>query len=451
MKNQFGTALRAQMEKLGLKESQLAEALGYLHATYISKWVSGSKLPSSRNAQQIIQKVSDFFTEQSEKQEDSFFDELKRAYDKDSSYLNFQAYSSGQLAMINDSKQLCQMVKDVLLRTGGSDRREISIMAAFDLFGLFGSEFRYLIRELHDTGVRKVELRLALDPELLSQEEWGRFYTGNILHTIDSLEYVEMSVVALEPGAPQILVIDGLFCAQILWKKDSHFMAVYSLETDMTERFAQIVTQVLENGEKLLDPAKPESLKRTNAQIETYSDQRQWLFFNEPPSILFPDEIMDSLIKRAESKDYMDHLIKMKNIFSKWTCRSQIDLVLYASRLGQYLSDGRISVGNVEQKLTKDQVDSHLRHLAKIMEANPQLRVWLIRDTVQLGEEFRWCPSIFIDTHLLYLETAKNASIDNFHISMDPRMREAFKRFFENMLKQSFCSRITGEELLRYL
>lgn len=186
------------------------------------------------------------------------------------------------------------------------------------------------------------------------------------------------------------------------------------METDMTERFAQIVTQVLENGEKLLDPAKPESLKRTNAQIETYSDQRQWLFFNEPPSILFPDEIMDSLIKRAESKDYMDHLIKMKNIFSKWTCRSQIDLVLYASRLGQYLSDGRISVGNVEQKLTKDQVDSHLRHLAKIMEANPQLRVWLIRDTVQLGEEFRWCPSIFIDTHLLYLETAKNASIDNF-------------------------------------
>ena len=122
MKNQFGTALRAQMEKLGLKESQLAEALGY-DATYISKWVSGSKLPSSRNAQQIIQKVSDFFTEQSEKQEDSFFDELKRAYDKDSSYLNFQAYSSGQLAMINDSKQLCQMVKDVLLRTGGSDRR----------------------------------------------------------------------------------------------------------------------------------------------------------------------------------------------------------------------------------------------------------------------------------------------------------------------------------------
>ena len=59
MKNQFGAALRAQMEKLGLKESQLAEALGY-DATYISKWVSGSKLPSSRNAQQIIQKVSDF-------------------------------------------------------------------------------------------------------------------------------------------------------------------------------------------------------------------------------------------------------------------------------------------------------------------------------------------------------------------------------------------------------
>ena len=44
MDNTFGEILREQVEAAGIKESELANVLGY-DPTYISKWMNGSKLP----------------------------------------------------------------------------------------------------------------------------------------------------------------------------------------------------------------------------------------------------------------------------------------------------------------------------------------------------------------------------------------------------------------------
>ncbi len=59
MNNLFGKSLRSQMEKAGIKESELADALSY-DTTYISKWINGSKLPSVRNAERILGQMADF-------------------------------------------------------------------------------------------------------------------------------------------------------------------------------------------------------------------------------------------------------------------------------------------------------------------------------------------------------------------------------------------------------
>ena len=50
-----------------------------------------------------------------------------------------------------------------------------------------------------------------------------------------------------------------------------------------------------------------------------------------------------------------------------------------------------------------------------------------------------------------YIENSQKGSNDNFHISMDPRMSSAFQQFFERMLGQPYCTRLTAEDLLRYL
>ena len=456
MNNLFGKSLRSQMEKAGIKESELADALSY-DTTYISKWINGSKLPSVRNAERILGQMADFFadhpgkgdTADRERRWQSSFKELKKAYDSDSSYLTFQSHSNNQMSFLDSPKMLIDLTRDAFMQALENSDGSISVMATFDLFRLYSGEFKRLMQELHEAGVKRVELKLALFPEDLAEDY--HFYAANILNIIGYLDYIEMSIVCQKPEQPHILVIDKLLCVQVLWNMQGELAAVFSMEEKIIERFSERCRQILETSEKLLDPAEPESLKRTNVQLDSYSDKRQWLFFNEPPAMLFPEDIMDQFIEEAEDEAYASYLIKLKNIFMKRTCKSEIDLVLYSSMINKYLSDGNVSVGNVSHQLSEEQTRSHLAYLSEVMKTNPDFAIYLIRDTVVLSEELRNCPSIFIDSYSLYIENSQKGSNDNFHISMDPRMRSAFQQFFERMQGQPDCTRLTAEDLLRYL
>ena len=317
MNNLFGKSLRSQMEKAGIKESELADALSY-DTTYISKWINGSKLPSVRNAERILGQMADFFadhpgkgdTADRERRWQSSFKELKKAYDSDSSYLTFQSHSNNQMSFLDSPKMLIDLTRDAFMQALENSDGSISVMATFDLFRLYSGEFKRLMQELHEAGVKRVELKLALFPEDLAEDY--HFYAANILNIIGYLDYIEMSIVCQKPEQPHILVIDKLLCVQVLWNMQGELAAVFSMEEKIIERFSERCRQILETSEKLLDPAEPESLKRTNVQLDSYSDKRQWLFFNEPPAMLFPEDIMDQFIEEAEDEAYASYLIKLK-------------------------------------------------------------------------------------------------------------------------------------------
>lgn len=455
MKNQFGKSLRSQMEKAGIKESELADALSY-DATYISKWINGSKLPSERNAERIIGQMADCFAAHTNvpeaeraAQRQQGLAELKMAYASDRSYLIFQNYNNNDMSFVDSRQTLVRLTRAAFMQALDLYDGRIGIMATFDLFRLYGKEFRGLMKELHDAGMKKVELSLALEPEGLTTEY--NYYAAVIIDTIGSFDYIEMSIVCRRPEQPSILVINDLLCLQVLWSVGGELSAVFSMEHKIISRFASVCQQVMEVGDKLLDPAEPESLRRTNVQLDSYSDRRQWQFFNEPPAMLFPGEIMDILIEHAEDESYARYLVKLKNVFAKRTCKARIDLVLYSSMLNEYLANGNISVGNVSHHLTPEQTRLHLTHLSQVMSEYPDVRLYVIRDTVVLSEEPRRAPSIFLDTYSLNIENSKKKPNDNYHISLAPRMRGAFEQFFEKMLRMPFCNRLTAEDVLRYL
>ena len=463
----FGKTLRALMETGEIKESELADALSY-DATYISKWVNGSKLPSARNVEKIIGQIADFFVERGgdentaravkqngkpEIERQRIIDALQAAYDKDSSYQVFQNYNNSQMSFIDSQQMLVQLTRDALMlalkrRTPGKGA-DVTITATFDLFRLYGKAFNSLIKELHEASAEKVEMNFAVNPEDLKAEEY--FYATGILNSIGSLDYVEMTIVRRMEDQPRILVIDDFLCLQILWDDNGQFAAVFSMDEKIIVRFVHMCKASLGASEKLLVPANPDKLKQTNVQIDSYSDTRQWLFFNESPALLFPEDIMDAMIEDAEDENYANYLLKLKATFAKRTCNARIDLVLYSSVLNQYIFDGKVSVGNVSHTLTEAQTHNHIRYLSEIMKRNPNFNLYLIRDTVVFREELRKSPSIFIDTLGLYIENSKKQPNNNFHISMDPCVRNTLQTFFETMLTQSYCKKLTAEDLLLYI
>ncbi|MEY8284861.1 helix-turn-helix transcriptional regulator [Lachnospiraceae bacterium 50-23] len=452
MNNTFGKILRAQVENAGIKESELANALGY-DPTYISKWMKGSKLPSARNVERIIGQIADFLSEGSAgdtaRERLRVYAELKSAYDCAGGSKVFESHQNGQMSFLNSHKELMQLTQEACFQAFNLCEGRISVMATFDLFQLYGKGFRRLMEELHDMGANRVELKLALAPEALTENYY--FYTTMILNIIGRLDFVEMSIVCQRPEQPRILVINQLFCLQVLWLLDGDIAAAFSMQEGVIKKFTDICGQIMDSSEKLLDSADPESLKRTNVQLDSYSDRRQWLFFNESPAMLFPADIMEMFIENADNAGYARYLEKLKNVFEKRTCQSRIDLVIYSSMLNKYLTDGMVSVGNCFQQLSQEQVYSHLRYLSEVMRSNPRFKLYVIRDTIVLSEELREAPSIFLDTYSVNIENSKNRANANYHISTYPGMRDVFQRFFEDLLAQSYCLELTAEDLLRYL
>ena len=169
------------------------------------------------------------------------------------------------------------------------------------------------MQELHEAGVKRVELKLALFPEDLAEDY--HFYAANILNIIGYLDYIEMSIVCQKPEQPHILVIDKLLCVQVLWNMQGELAAVFPWKKRLSSGSQRGAGRFSRRQRNFLDPAEPESLKRTNVQLDSYSDKRQWLFFNEPPAMLFPEDIMDQFIEEAEDEAYASYLIKLKKYF----------------------------------------------------------------------------------------------------------------------------------------
>ena len=445
------------MDGAEVKERALAEALSY-DTTYISKWLNGSKLPSPRNAESVIRQMAGFLARQKGGgDEQELFLVLKTAYDRDSSYISFQSYNNHKTSFLRGRQEVIELLNDALIQMPHADGRDIVITASFDLLRLYREDITVLIKTLRSAGTQRIRLTAVLSPEALDSDQ--RFYTDSLLDIIGGLDYIEMSILAGSAGLPEILIINDVFCMQLLWNTGGETAAVFSSDREVVAEFARVQGRCLSGLESLLAPARPEELRRTNVQLDSYADKRQWLFFNEPPALLFPDEIMDQLIggavdgevDYARTEEYAAYLRKLKSTFAGRTSRSRIDLVLYASVINRYLADGSVSVGNVEHRLTPEQAQAHLQHLSRLMRENPDFDIWLIRDTTMLSDAVRRAPSLFIDTISVYIENARSDAHGNFHISMDPRMREAFQVSFERMLRQPYCTKLTPEDLLRFM
>lgn len=456
MNNLFGKKLRSLMDEANIKESQLAEALSY-DATYISKWINGNKLPSTRNVERIIGQMVDFFiayaegitTENRDKRWKEMYSGLNDAYISDSKYLSFQGYNNSQMSYIDHPQTFVQLTREALAQAMEINKGYVSIKATFDIFQLYGKEFKKIIQELNEGGAKKIELKLAILPDELEKDYLT--CTTNILGIIGNSDYIEMTIVNQKMEQPHLVVINDLICMQILWNIEGEFSAIFSMEAKLIQVFSNMIEQINETSEKLLDPAEPESLKRTNVQLDSYAAPQQWHFFNEPPAMLFPEALMESLIAKTEDEEYANYLIKLNNVFAKHTSKLKVDLVIYSSMLNQYLSEGKISIGNVCHQLNEEQTRSHIRHLSNLIKENPDFHLYLIRDTVALSDEMSNSPSIFLDTYSVNIENSKKNPNDNYHISLDVRMRDAFQKFFEKIISQSFCTKLTAEDLLRYL
>lgn len=452
MSNIFGKTLQSQLEKFHIKQSQLADALSY-DVTYISKWINGRKLPAYKNVRFIISEIAQFIVSNSEEDNLSSIEEIENlllaAYDEDLKKVENKNKIEQHMEFVNGRKALLELTKVTLREALMSSEKNVNITATFDLFKHFGAEFSRMIRVLSEESLKEIRLKIAINKSDIEKSYQG--YVSGILDIIGNIPAADISMVEREIEKPKILIINDLLCVQILWDMDGDLTSIFSTDKETIDRFRNVCDSIIDDSEKLFNSVDPLRLRKTNVQLDSYSDNRQWLFFNDAPALLLPDSIFEYIVDVSEDIEYIRYLEKLKKVFNTTTKKSHIKLLIYSSAINRYIAEGHIKIGNIEYKLKENHMKDHLKHLSNIMLENSNFSVYMIKDTVMLSHELRHSPSIFIDNHSVYIEDSKNDKNDNFHLSMETVIRDSFTDYFENVLRQPFCTKLTAEDLLRYI
>ena len=276
MNNLFGKTLRSLMDGAEVKERALAEALSY-DTTYISKWLNGSKLPSPRNAESVIRQMAGFLARQKggeDEQEQELFLVLKTAYDRDSSYISFQSYNNHKTSFLRGRQEVIELLNDALIQMPHADGRDIVITASFDLLRLYREDITVLIKTLRSAGTQRIRLTAVLSPEALDSDQ--RFYTDSLLDIIGGLDYIEMSILAGSAGLPEILIINDVFCMQLLWNTGGETAAVFSSDREVVAEFARVQGRCL-SGRRLCSSTPSPCTSRTPGRTPTATSTSPWI------------------------------------------------------------------------------------------------------------------------------------------------------------------------------
>lgn len=454
MKSSFGKTLRNLMVENTIKESELAAVLSY-DPTYISKWISGTKLPSTKNADHIIAQIASFLYQQIQvKNPDNMITEkdiisaLSKSYLQDRSEESFLASNNPMLSFSEDMDHIDQMIREAIQQALRKDNGELSLLASYNLLKADNQRIFALLEEFSMEDVSGIVISQVINAQDLQSENSS--FAKSILHMVGRYKNIELEIYENTLDIPDILIINSVMCMQILWRIDGKIGVAFSLDSSTIESFKRTCARINIMSRCVLTTTESTSLLKTNTQLASYSSKRQRLFFNEPPALLFPDIIFEKLISSATDESYRDYLMKLQNVFKRRTSKAEVDLVLYSSMLTQYLTDGNIKLGGIAHHLSREDVITHLKHLNELVDSN-HLRIHLIREIGIADDELRKSPSLFLDEHGVHIENSGVDRDNKFLVSMTPAVRNVFKKYFDWMLEQPYCIELEKDDLLMFM
>lgn len=101
----FGEKLRIILELHDIKVYNLASYLGY-DASYISKWMTGSKMPSSKHIRKINRDIGEFCAKEGTSAQKK---ETLAMLKSDIDYTNFDAYATAISKYLSDSDEISEI------------------------------------------------------------------------------------------------------------------------------------------------------------------------------------------------------------------------------------------------------------------------------------------------------------------------------------------------------
>ncbi len=447
----------------GQKNYTLAKYLGY-DVSYISKWISGSMLPSAKHIRKLSENMSQYIVEhlnewtwkeiieyfglkpdQTEESLANFLtDKINEEYvysyeisHKKNNSKNIKGLNG--VISINPRKRKKTLQGDVEKLIKSSDEKTNIVLMANTLSldmesktNLAGIGIKNYMSDVSD----KVNLKM-----LVSFEENVEDIIMNTLIFINLVSsYANKKYEMYSCQAPQnslvVSIQNKLFYNAMYIDNGICLYSNHSTDENVVEDSYEALIDIVNTK------SKPTFLQKTSKSMildKNYihyiiGNKLRWLigYMNE---LFMPSDLFMELGKEVfgDDEDIVEELSKIDAILQNATYNADLKVLMYEKGLRAYISTGELRFFNKQITLDFDQRRRHIEYMEKLFTENENIEIKLINGDLIEAFKNNENPSLFLSKTVSYVRVNVKNDEGKYLICKDKRLDSIFSKFYEEV------------------
>lgn len=458
---QYRQAFKTLIDLTNTKLSTVAFSLGY-DISYISKWNSGRKLPSSKNIYTINRKLSSLFAKViiEEDKVDDFFTAFKinntdvlkndsrkglevliykllnEAYMDSNQDLPMETISNTNFIFKNSSidKDLREALEKII-----GKKKKVDIWATFDI----NSHFAQVLMQIGKNLNKDVEFNLHL---LCMKKNLDKL---DILKKITDNSGINIELYE-DPGIGYDIILIRETAYLILRQEEDFSLLTHGEELDTLFEISSYIMELFKGLNKVIALSQSEELAKSNYRKYFYSDNEFLFLSNYGFEFLLPNPIIDRIINEIDKdKDFKKKEVQgIKLLWEELFADAEINFLATRTGLLKYFDTGEIFYCSLRAKLSTEEIQAHLNNIISVMKKNKNINFYIIKDNRPLQAMGLDKFNFFINENNMFFKKINgDGDLTSTSIVTDVKIHNKIHRSLEEIMDSDFSQKYQVDDL----
>lgn len=396
---EFSALLQKLIRISNVKPQVLADRMGY-DVSYISKWQSGAKLPSSRNAEELFGKMAHFFavnTEAAQQKEikevlgleydgaglekvleKCLLQSLLKQKEQKEEHRKVQERISYD-SLWQDQETVAGAVGGMIYELCSRAERDVDIIVTcpFQEYVTKENDFFKKLEALEKRGIT-VRIHQFIDMEKFkNQTDAYCRCIAMYLNAIHSVRYDFYELPHEHADIPVLVIKNGLLVTEIQepFTREKYTTVIRSLP--LVNAYYEAAYACLISRKPLVEEYSVHKMYQEK-YIFDYMMQNEYRYLLRSMHIIhLPDDMLWELCRKYTG-DQESALLQYN--MNRNSFQAPVTAVVYKSTLMDYIFDGKINIFGKEAEVEREWRVRHITHLIEELEKNSSIRIFLLEN-----------------------------------------------------------------------
>lgn len=382
----YGTTLKALIKLTNTKYADIASYIGY-DISYISKWCSNNKLPSSRYVEHINTKLSEYFTAiiHEQKKENEFYQWLHTTESTDILFLINQQLSAAyrfslqlghkdletkaSVRLITGYEPVRQFLRTMLPQKLNSCNKNQELIIYGEFCTLFDADFwSYL--DILNISSPHFSIHVGLDKKKLKTP----FYIEALYKILN--QYINFDFFFYDNDDVKdtnLIIAKNTFVLQYA-KPSSRGLALCTYIEDsmyIQDIYEKFILNK-NNASLFMYPCLSPWQTDPDYRTSFYASHRFFFFLTNGVEYLLPHHVFDIMLRHA-NKDSIFSIERLRITWEEILNKSEMTILIPETSLLRYLETGHIDLTDLQYIMSPEERIAHIESVLTYVKENPTL------------------------------------------------------------------------------